>query len=106
MGGIGDGRVGKRLTNDRHGHPINLSDGMARKHRIAKVHIFHVVRHKVDVAVEVLINNFHDPIRAQRELPVAGHDIDAQELAGLNHVLALRPQRRRGALPEVSTIEQ
>ena len=37
---------------------------MARKHRIAKVHIFDIMRHKVDVAVEVLINNFHDPIRA------------------------------------------
>ena len=63
MGGVGDGCVGKSLTNDGHGHPINLFDGMARKHRIAKVHVFDVVRHKVDVAVEVLINNVHDPIQ-------------------------------------------
>ena len=61
---------------------------------------------KVDMPVEILINNVHDPISAQRELPVAGHDIDTQQLAGVDHVLTLRPQRRGRALPQVPAIEE
>src|SRR5205085_5849467 len=45
-------------------------------------------------------------IGAERELPMTCHHIDAEQLAGVDHVLTLRPQRRRRALPRIATIEQ
>ena len=59
--------------------------------RVAKVHVFDVVRDEVDVSVEILINNLRDPISAQRELPMTGHDINTQQLASVDHVLTQRP---------------
>ena len=34
-----------------------------------------------------------------------GHHVDAEELRGLDHVLPLRPQSRRGALPSIAAVE-
>ncbi len=44
--------------------------------------------------------------RAEREFPVACHDIDAQQAGGLDHILAPGPQRGRRALPRIAAIEQ
>ena len=79
---------------------------MARKHRITKIHVFDIVRDKVDVPIELLINNVHDSISTQREFPVASHHVDAQQLAGLDHVLPLCPERRSGALPQVTAVQE
>ena len=40
------------------------------------------------------------------ELPVPGHDIDPQEIAGPHHVSSLGPQGRAGALPRVAAIKK
>ena len=106
VGGVGDWCIGEGLANDRHGYPVDLLKGMARKDRVAKVHVFDVVRDEVDVSVEILINNLRDPISAQRELPMTGHDINTQQLAGVDHVLTQRPKRGSGSLPQVPAIKQ
>jgi hypothetical protein len=57
-------------------------------------------------AGEVAVDDLLHPGRAIGEFPVQGHDIDAEQLAGVDHVLALRPQRQAGALPGVAAVEQ
>ena len=34
------------------------------------------------------------------------HDVDTQQLRRIDHVLPLRPQRRRGALPRIAAVQQ
>jgi hypothetical protein len=40
------------------------------------------------------------------ELPVPGHDVDAEQVAGLDHVHAAGPQRGARALPGVAAVEE
>jgi hypothetical protein len=47
-----------------------------------------------------------DPGLAVGRFPVQGHHIDAERLAGVDHVLGVGPQRRAGALPGVAAVEQ
>ena len=63
----------------------------------------HVLRHEfatelLDVAQHLVV-----PVR---ELPVARHDIDAQPVAGANHVASACPVRCPRALPGITTIQQ
>ncbi len=50
--------------------------------------------------------NFHDPFGTQRKFPVSGHDFDAEQLAGRDHVGSSCPQRSRRTLPTVAAIDE
>ena len=103
---IGDRRVRKRLADDRDRHAVDRAHRVRRKHRIAEIGGLHVLREELDAAGEIPVDDFLHALGAERELPVPGHDVDAEQLAGVDHVLALRPQRRRRALPRVAAVEQ
>ena len=103
---VRDRRVGKRLADDRHLHAVDGADDVRLEHRVAEIGGLHVLRDEVDLAGEILLDDLLDPVRAVGELPVAGHHVDAQQLAGVDHVLAFRPQRRRRPLPGVAAVEQ
>jgi hypothetical protein len=45
-------------------------------------------------------------VGAEGEFPMPGHDVHAEQLAGVDHVLALRPQRGGRALPGIAAVEQ
>jgi hypothetical protein len=55
---------------------------------------------------EVLLLDLLDARLAVGRFPVQGHHIDAERLAGVDHVLGVGPQRRAGALPGVAAVEQ
>ena len=88
------------------GTPLIVAHHVRREHRVAEVGGLHVLRDELDLAGEVLLDDFLDALGAVGELPVPGHDVDAEELLRVDHVLALRPQRRRRALPRVAAVEQ
>ena len=53
-----------------------------------------------------LSDDLLDALRAESEFPVAGHDVHAEQLAGIHHVLAIGPQRGGGALPGIAAVQQ
>ncbi len=103
---IRDRRVRKRLADDRDRHAVDRAHHVGREHGIAEVGGLHVLREEVDPAGEILVDDFLHALRTERELPMAGHDVDAERFLRVDHVLAFRPQRRRRALPRVSAVEQ
>ena len=103
---IGDRRVRKRLPDDRDRHAVDGPDRVRRKHRVAEVGGLDVLREELDLAGEVPVDDLLHAVGAEREFPVPGHHVDAQQLAGVDHVLALRPQRGGRALPRVAAVEQ
>ena len=102
---IGNGGVRERLTNDGARHPVDFSDDIGLEHRVAEVVGLDVLRDKVDLAGKVLFDDLFDTLHAERELPVTGHHIHTQELAGIDHVLTLGPQAGARTLPGVSAIQ-
>ena len=103
---IGNRRVRKGLTNDGDAYAIHVLDHIRLEDRITKVAGFDVLRQKVNLARKVFVHNFLDARFTVSEVPVAGHDLYAQKLAGVDHVLTLRPQRGSAALPGVTTVQQ
>ena len=103
---VGDRRVGECLADDRDRNAVDLLDDVGLEHRVAEIVGLDVLRDEIHLALEVVVHDLLDPLCAQREFPVAGHDIDAQQLAGIDHVLALGPQCSGGALPGIAAIEQ
>ena len=103
---VGNRRVRKSLADDGAGHTIDFTHHIGLEHRVAKVLGLDVLRHEVHLAGKVFVDDFLDALHAQRELPVAGHHIHAQQLAGVHHVLALRPQAGARALPGVTAVQQ
>ena len=85
---IGDRRVRKRLPDDRDRHAVDRADHVRREHRIAEVGGLHVLREEFDLAGEVAVDDLLDAVGAERELPVAGHHVDAEGLLRVDHVLA------------------
>ena len=79
---------------------------MRREDRIAEIAGRDVLRDEVDAALEVVGDHLLHTLHAIGELPVAGHHVDTQQLAGLDHVLRVRPQRGGRALPAVAAVEQ
>ena len=103
---VRDRRVRIGLADDRDRHAVDRTDRVRRKHRVAEVGRPDVLGEKFDLARKVLRHDLLHALGAEREFPVAGHHVDAQELAGVDHVLALRPQRGRRSLPRVAAVEQ
>ena len=103
---VGNRRVRKSLTDDGASHAIDFANHIGLEHRVAKVLGFDVLRYKVHLAGKVFVDDFFDALHAQRELPVAGHHVHTQQLAGVHHVLAFCPQAGARALPGVSAVQQ
>ncbi len=106
VAGIRDRRVGEGLPDDRHGHPVHRPDHVPREDRVLEVRGPDVLGHEVDLALEVLLHDLRHALGAVRELPVSRHDVHAEELRRVDHVLAAGPERRRRALPGVAAVEQ
>ena len=52
---------------------------MARKNRVAKIFITDILREKGRVTCQIIIDNRLHALCAQRELPVTGHNVNAEE---------------------------
>ncbi len=89
-----------------HRHAVDLAHHVGLEHRVAEVGGLDVLGDEVDLAGEVLLDDLLHPLHAVGELPVAGHHVHAQQLAGVDHVLRLGPQRGGRALPGVAAVEQ
>ena len=87
-------------------HAVDLADHIGLEHRVAKVRRLDVLRHKVELAAEVFLDDLLHALHAIGELPVAGHHIHAQQLASVHHVLSIGPQRSGRALPGIATVKQ
>ena len=70
------------------GTPLIVAHHVRLEHRVAEVGGLHVLRDEVDLAREILLDDFLHAVGAVGELPVAGHDVDAQQLLRVDHVLA------------------
>ena len=103
---IGNRGVGEGLADDGAWHAIHFPHHIGLEHRIAKVLGLDVLRHKVDLARKVFLDNFLHPLHAVGEFPVAGHHVHTQQLASVDHVLPIGPQRGGTALPGVPAIKQ
>ena len=89
---IGDRRVGKRLPDDRHCNTVDLLHHIRGEYRVAEIRGLDVLRDEINPPLEIPVDDFLDALRTQRELPVPGHDLDAEQLAGIDHVLPLGPE--------------
>ena len=89
-----------------HRHAVDLAQRVGLEHRVAEVGGLDVLREELDAALEVLLDDLLDALRAVGELPVAGHHVDAEQLAASIMSCAVRPQRGGRALPGVAAIEQ
>ena len=98
--------VGESLPDDGAGHAIDLANDIGLEHRVTEVIGLDVLRHKINLARKVLLDNFLHPRHAQGELPVAGHDVHAEQFAGINHILTMGPQRRARSLPGVAAVKE
>ena len=104
--GVGNRGVREGLANDGAGHTVDLADDIGLEHRITKVAGLDVLRYKVDLACKVFLDDFFDALHAQGEFPVASHHVYAEQLTGVDHVLAVGPQAGARALPSVTTVKQ
>ena len=89
---VGNRGVGEGLSDDGTRYSVHFFDDVGFEHLIAKVLRFDVLRHKVNFAREIFLDNFFNTVHAQSELPVTGHDIYTQQFAGIDHVLTVGPQ--------------
>ncbi len=101
---MGDRHVGECLTDDRDRDAVDRLDDVRLEHRIAEVGGAHVLGDEIDAAGEIAVDDILDPLRAIGEFPVSGHHVDAEQLGGIDHVLAPGPQRGRRALPAVTAV--
>ena len=117
--GIGDGGVGEGLADDRHPGAVEFPHGVGLEGQTAalvearEVGEFiveqglvgdrDVLRHELALeGLEVV-----DDLRVLvGELPVAGHDVHAQQIAGADHVLAPGPEGGARTLPGVAPVEE
>jgi hypothetical protein len=88
------------------GTPLISLHHVGLEHRVAEVVGLDVLGDEVELACEVLLDDLLHALHAERELPVAGHHVHRQRLAGVDHVLAVGPQRGGAALPGVAAVEQ
>src|SRR5688572_17152374 len=102
---VGDRRVRESLADDRNRHAVHLAHHVRLEHGIAETGSAHVLGHELD-ATQLFRDCFLHPGGAVGELPMTGHDIDAEEPGSFDHVPPLRPQGGGRALPAVATVEQ
>ena len=93
-----DGLEGVRLEHVAAGlieRGCALEDGFVRQAHVLRDEF---ARERLDVLEHLGIE--------VGELPVPGHDIHAEQIAGADHVLAARPVGRSRALPGVAAVQQ
>ena len=117
--GIGDRCVGKGLTDHRHPGTtdgldhVGLEGGAFVRVETAEI-LELVVEQGVLLDLDVLghevtleLPDVGDHLRIQiGELPVTGHHVHAQQIAGADHVLAAGPVGGAGSLPGVAAVQQ
>ncbi len=103
---MGDGRVGEGLADHRNLDAIDLAQDIWLEHRIAEIGGFDVLRDNVDMAGEILFGDFLHAVLAIGAFPVQRHDVHAEQLGRLDHVLPLRPHRGARPLPGIAAIQQ
>jgi len=103
---VGDRCVGEGLSDDAHLNAADVTDRVSREHLIAEVRGLDVLRHEIDLAPEVLLDDLRDPLHAIGHLPVRRHHVHTEQLAGVDHVLRIGPQRSARALPGVAAVQQ
>ncbi len=101
---MGDRRVGERLPDDRGRHAVDFAQRARLEHAVFEITCPNVLREKFDSAGQFLVDCLAYPLRAISELPVRGHDVDTEQLAGFDHVGAAGPQCGRRALPTVAAV--
>src|SRR5687767_14040313 len=106
MARIGDRDVGERLAYDGDGYAVDLSRNVRLEHGITEVRRAHVLRDELDPPLQLGIDRLLYTRGAVGELPVAGHDVDPQQLRARDHVRAAGPQGRGRALPGIAAVEQ
>ncbi len=103
---IGDRRVREGLAHNRDRDAVDLLDHVRLEYLVAEIAGFYILCQEVQLALEVIVDDVTDPLGTQSEFPVAGHYINTQQFARIDHVLALCPQRCSGTLPCVTTVKQ
>ncbi len=103
---MGDGRIRERLADhgDRHAGQAPEDGGL--EHRVAEIGGLDVLGEELDTSGKILVQHFPDARRAVGEIPVPGHDVHAEELLRLDHVLTASPQRSGRTLPGVAAVQK
>ncbi len=100
---VGDGRVGEGLADHRDLRAAALEIRDRVEGRLVPGGV-------EDVGAEEgegqRVDDLAHPVDAERELPVRGHGVGLQRVHHVDHVLAVRPQRRQRALPGVAAVEE
>ena len=89
---IGNRRVGECLADDRDRNAIDMLDHVGLENLVAEIVGLDVLRNEIHFTLEIVVHDLFDPLRTQRKLPVTCHHVDAQQFAGVHHVLSLGPQ--------------
>ena len=89
--GVRNRGIGESLPNDSHLGAVDFTDDVRFEDLVTKVSGFNVLGHNVNVTGKILVGNFHDALGAVGTLPVQGHDVNAKQLGGINHVLGISP---------------
>ncbi len=103
---IGDRRVGEGLADDGGRDAVDFLDDVGLEDRFAPFVVDDILGDEIDLSLEILLDDFLDALGAIGHFPVRGHDVDAQQFLGVDHVLGLGPVGGAGALPGVATVQQ
>jgi len=103
---VGDRRVRESLADDRNLDAVHFLQRVRRKHLVTEAVVLMFCATKSILPLKSFSTIFLHALGAVCHLPVRCHDVDAEQLAGVDHVLRIGPQRRRRALPRVAAIEQ
>ena len=102
---IGETGIGERLADNADSDPIQFTQGVwfeylpglwiiswfVVERGVLSEH--NVLRKKLD-GIQFTVDDRAYPVHAIGEFPMAGHNVDTQQLTGANHVPTLGPQRR------------
>ena len=69
------------------GTPLISLHHVGLEHLVAEIGGLDVLRDEIDPALEIVVHDFLHALGAVGELPVGGHDVHAQQFAGVHHVL-------------------
>ena len=100
---IGDRRVGHRLADHRDRHTALLEHRRVFERRFVPLRVEDVGGQE---RISHLLDEFEEAVLAEGELPVARHRIGLEHLHAVDHVLAVRLERRVRSLPRVAAIEE
>ena len=87
MAGIGDGRIGEMLANNRHTYPATFKIGRALKYPLFPFCIKAVTAQK---GIAHFADQLFNTVLAKGKLPMADHCIRFQSLHRCNHIRTLR----------------